>query len=134
LRPLRFSLDQLAAARDVEGKAACCNNRGASAKFVLPPLNDRERAVHTSKVSSKWQVVIPRQVREAEQIRVGSEVAFERTAQGILLRPVGAGKRMAPEQVYGILKTRRRAATQADIARAVRSAAVRRERRRRTAR
>jgi len=90
--------------------------------------------VHTSKVSSKWQVVIPRQVREAEQIRVGSEVAFERTAQGILLRPVGAGKRMAPEQVYGILKTRRRAATQADIARAVRSAAVRRERRRRTAR
>ena len=90
--------------------------------------------MHTSKVSSKWQVVIPRQVREAEQIRVGSEVAFERTAQGILLRPVGAGKRMAPEQVYGILKTRRRAATQADIARAVRSAAVRRERRRRTAR
>ena len=79
----------------------------------------------TSKVSSKWQVVIPRQVREAEQIRVGSEVAFERTAQGILLRPVGAGKRIGPEDGYGILKTRRRAATEADIARAVRAAAVR---------
>ena len=38
----------------------------------------------TSKVSSKWQVVIPRHVREAEQIRVGSEVAFERTVEGIL--------------------------------------------------
>lgn len=82
----------------------------------------------TSKVSSKWQVVIPRQVREAEQIRVGSEVTFERTAEGILLRPVGAAKRTAPEEVYGILKTQRRAATEADIARAVRAAAVRKER------
>lgn len=46
----------------------------------------------TSKVSSKWQVVIPRSVRQAEQIRVGSEVAFERTEEGILLRPVGGRK------------------------------------------
>ena len=30
----------------------------------------------TSKVSSKWQVVIPRHLREAEQIRVGSEAAL----------------------------------------------------------
>jgi AbrB family looped-hinge helix DNA binding protein len=88
----------------------------------------------TSKVSSKWQVVIPRHVRETEQIRVGSEVAFERTAQGILLRPVGAGKRMGPDECYGILKTRRRAATDADIARAVRVTVVRRERKRRTLR
>ncbi len=88
----------------------------------------------TSKVSSKWQVVIPRHVREAEQIRVGSEVAFERTAAGIMLRPVGAGKRTAPEEAYGILKTRRRAATEADIARAVRAAAVRKERKLRTSR
>jgi AbrB family looped-hinge helix DNA binding protein len=88
----------------------------------------------TSKVSSKWQVVIPRHVREAEQIRIGSEVAFERTAEGILLRPVGAGKRMGPAAGYGILKTRRRAATEADIARAVRAAAVRKEHKRRTSR
>ena len=78
--------------------------------------------------------MIPRQVREAEQIRVGSEVAFERTAQGILLRPVGAGKRIGPEAGYGILKTRRRAATESDIARAVRAAAVRKEHKRRSSR
>ena len=88
----------------------------------------------TSKVSSKWQVVIPRLVREAEQIRVGSVIAFERTAEGILLRPVGAGKRITPEEGYGILSTRRRAATEADIARAVRGAAVRGEQKRRTTR
>ena len=88
----------------------------------------------TSKVSSKWQVVIPRRVREAEQILVGSEVAFERTTKGILLHPIGAGKRVAPEDAYGILKTRRRAAMEADIARAVRSAAVRRAQKRRTSR
>jgi len=88
----------------------------------------------TSKVSSKWQVVIPRRVREAEQIRVGSKVAFERTEEGILLRPVGAGKRIAPEEAYGMLTTRRRAASEADIARAVRSAAARKERKRRTSR
>ena len=87
----------------------------------------------TSKVSSKWQVVIPRHVREAEQIRIGSEVAFERTAEGILLRPVGAGKRIAPEEAYGILRTRRRAATKADIARAVRASLARKEQRRRAA-
>jgi AbrB family looped-hinge helix DNA binding protein len=86
----------------------------------------------TSKVSSKWQVVIPRQVREGEHIRVGSEVAFERTAEGILLRPVGAGKRITPEQGYGMLKTRRPAATEADIARAVRAAIVRKQHKRRT--
>jgi len=88
----------------------------------------------TSKVSGKWQVVIPRKVREAEQIRVGSEVAYERTAEGIPLRPVGAGKRLAPQEVNGILKTRRRAATEGDIAGAVRAAAVRKERKRSTSR
>lgn len=88
----------------------------------------------TSKVSSKWQVVIPLRVREAEHIRVGSEVAFERTAEGILLRPVGAGKRIGPEEGYGILKTRRRAASDADIARAVRAAAVRNEHKRKASR
>lgn len=90
--------------------------------------------MNTSKVSSKWQVVIPRHVREAEQIRIGSEVAFERTAEGILLRPVGAGKRIGAKDGYGILTTRRRTATQADIARAVRAAAVRKEHKRRTSR
>jgi len=90
--------------------------------------------VDTSKVSSKWQVVIPRHVREAEHIRVGTEVAFERTAEGILLRPVGAGQRITPEQGYGILKTRRPAATEADIARAVRAAVVRKQHKRRTSR
>ncbi len=88
----------------------------------------------TSKVSSKWQVVIPRQVREAEHIRVGTEVAFERTAEGILLRPVGAGERITPEQGYGILKTHRPAATEADIARAVSAAVVRKQHKRRTSR
>ena len=88
----------------------------------------------TSKVSSKWQVVIPRRLREAEQICVGSEIAFERTAEGILLRPVGAGKRVAPEAAYGMLNTRRRAATDADIARAVRNSAARKEHKRRSSR
>ena len=55
----------------------------------------------TSKVSGKWQVVIPRRVREAEQIHSGSEVAFERTPHGVLLRPIGAGKRLGPEAGYG---------------------------------
>ena len=88
----------------------------------------------SSKVSRKWQVVIPRHVREAAQIRVGGEVAFERTPDGILLRPVRAGKRIAPEEAYGILKTRRPAAAEGDIAHAVRAAAVRKGRKLRTAR
>ena len=74
---------------------ACCERRCVRAKCVLRPLNDQEHpSLDTSKVSSKWQVVIPRRVREAEQIRVGSEVMFERTAEGILLRP------SAPESAW----------------------------------
>lgn len=46
------------------------------------------------------------------------------------MRPIGAGKRIAAEEAYGILKTRRRPATDTDIARAVRAAAARKERRR----
>ena len=64
-----------------------------------------------------------------------SEMAFACAAEGILLRPIGAGKRIASEAGYGILiKTRRRAETEADIAGAVRAAAVRKEHKRRTSR
>ncbi len=84
-----------------------------------------------SKVSSKWQVVIPRAVRKAEHIRIGREVAFERTAQGIVLRPVGAGHRITAEQGYGVIGTKRRPADDADIRRAVRASAAVKERKRR---
>jgi AbrB family looped-hinge helix DNA binding protein len=88
--------------------------------------------METSKVSSKWQVVIPRAVRKAERIRVGSEVTFERTADGILLRPVGAGNRISAAQGYGVLKSRRKPADDVDIRNAVRVAAAAREAKRRT--
>lgn len=90
--------------------------------------------METSKVSSKWQVVIPRAVRKTERIRVGSEVTFERTAEGILLRPVGAGHRLTAEQGYGVIETRRRPADDADIREAVRAAAAAKESKRKSAR
>ena len=90
--------------------------------------------METSKVSSKWQVVIPRAVRKTERIRVGSEVTFERTAEGILLRPVGAGHRLTAEQGYGVIETRRRPADDADIHEAVRAAAAAKESKRKSAR
>lgn len=90
--------------------------------------------METSKVSSKWQVVIPRAVRKTERIRIGSEVTFERTAQGILLRPVGAGSRITAAQGYGVIKTKRRPADDADIRKAVRAAAAAKEGKRRTGR
>ena len=86
--------------------------------------------METSKVSSKWQVVIPRAVRQAEHLRIGSEVAFERTAQGIVLRPIGAGERITAEQGYGVIATKRRPADDADIRRAVRASAAAKERKR----
>jgi AbrB family looped-hinge helix DNA binding protein len=82
----------------------------------------------TSRVSSKWQIVIPRQVREAEQIRIGSQVTFERTRDGILLRVIGAGQRTDAAGAFGILATRRRPSNDRDIAVAARSAAARKER------
>ena len=90
--------------------------------------------METSKVSSKWQVVIPRAVRETERIRVGSQVAFELTAHGIVLRPVGAGRQITAEQGYGVIRTKRRPANDGDIRRAVRAAAAAKERKRRAQR
>ena len=90
--------------------------------------------METSKVSSKWQVVIPRAVRKAERIRIGSEVTFERTTEGILLRPVGAGHSITAEQGYGVIETKRRPANDADIRKAVRAAAAAKEARRKGAR
>ena len=90
--------------------------------------------METSKVSSKWQVVIPRAVRKTERIRIGSEVTFERTADGILLRPVGAGNRITAAQGYGVIKTRRRPADDADIRKAVRAAVAAKEGKRRAGR
>ncbi len=40
-----------------------------------------------TKVSSKGQVVIPKQVRDAHGWREGTELIVENTPQGVLLRP-----------------------------------------------
>ena len=84
--------------------------------------------METSKISSKWQVVIPRAVREKDGLRIGSRVAVERTAEGILLRPIAAGRRIKAEAGYGVIQTKRSPAGEADIRKAVRAAAAARQR------
>lgn len=43
--------------------------------------------METSKLSSKGQIIIPKQVREAHHWRTGMEFVVESVGDGILLRP-----------------------------------------------
>ena len=56
-----------------------------------------------TKVSSKGQVVIPKQVRDAHGWREGTELIVENTSQGVLLRPKRIFKPTTVEEVAGCL-------------------------------
>jgi AbrB family looped-hinge helix DNA binding protein len=54
-----------------------------------------------TKVSSKGQVVIPKQVRDAHGWREGTELIVENTSRGVLLRPKRVFKRTTVKEVIG---------------------------------
>ena len=78
----------------------------------------------TARVSSKGQVAIPAALREAIDLRPGSEVSFELAGSAILLRPVPQFKPVKPKEGYGCISRKGRTASEADIRRAVRAAAA----------
>lgn len=59
--------------------------------------------METTKLSSKGQVVIPKQMRDAYGWEAGTELIVEQTPQGVLLRPKRAFKPTTIEEVAGCL-------------------------------
>jgi AbrB family looped-hinge helix DNA binding protein len=64
----------------------------------------QERAMTTTKISTKGQVVLPQEIRESRKWRAGTELIVEETTDGVLLR---AAKPFPPtkfEDVFGMLQ------------------------------
>jgi AbrB family looped-hinge helix DNA binding protein len=60
--------------------------------------------VDTTKLSSKGQVIIPKEVRDAKGWRAGDELIVENRPDGVFLRRRSPFKRTTLEEVAGCLK------------------------------
>ncbi len=92
-------------------------------------LTQLEASVISTKLSSKGQVIIPKEVRDAHGWKEGTEFVVETTANGVLLRPKRVFKRTTIEDVVGSAgyKGRRRSIKEMDEA--IMAEAVRRYKR-----
>lgn len=64
-------------------------------------LSIRQRPMARTRLSSKGQVILPKAVREAYQLKPGVEFSVEECADGILLRPLP--RAFAPTRVEDVL-------------------------------
>jgi AbrB family looped-hinge helix DNA binding protein len=63
-----------------------------------------ESQEHTTILSTKGQVILPKAVREHLHWAPGTRLSVEHTAEGVLLRPKNAGfPSTRPEDVFGCL-------------------------------
>lgn len=57
----------------------------------------------TTTVSTKGQVILPKEVRDRRQWRPGTRLVVEETAEGVLLRPASRFAPTRPDEVAGML-------------------------------
>jgi len=67
--------------------------------------------VKTTRLSSKGQVVLPKDLRDAKHWRAGTQLVAEDVAAGVLLRPLPPFPSTRFEEVFGCLKYEGRAKT-----------------------
>jgi AbrB family looped-hinge helix DNA binding protein len=82
--------------------------------------------METTKLSSKGQIVLPRSIRNARNLRPGTEFSVEETADGILLRPLKPFPTTSVEQAFGCLRHTGKAKTVEEMHEAVLAEAKRR--------
>jgi AbrB family looped-hinge helix DNA binding protein len=59
-----------------------------------------------TRISTKGQVILPKQIRERRQWNAGTELVVEETAEGVLLKPANLVPRTDPEKVFRMLAYR----------------------------
>ena len=82
--------------------------------------------MRTSRLSTKGQIIVPKSIRDEHAWTPGTELAFEETSDGILLRPVTVFPPSTLDQVAGCLKYKGKPKTIADMDKAVMNEARRR--------
>jgi len=84
--------------------------------------------METTRLSTKGQIILPKQIRDARSLEPGVEFTVEDTEDGILLRPVTRSPRVSIEALRGSLgpPKSRKPLTEANIRQAIGTAVKRR--------
>ncbi len=64
--------------------------------------------METTTLSTKGQIILPKNIREARAWRPGMEFTVEETPEGVLLRPARPFPETTLDEVVGCLKTKRK--------------------------
>lgn len=82
--------------------------------------------METTRLSSKGQIVVPKNIRTARAWVPGTEFTVEETSDGILLRPAGSFPRVTLDRVAGCLRSKRNSKTATQVRTAVERQVLRR--------
>ena len=75
--------------------------------------------MNTTRLSSKGQLVLPKAIRDADNLPEGTEFTVERVPQGVLLRPLRPFPATRLEEVIGCAGYRGSTRSAADMERAI---------------
>ena len=73
----------------------------------------------TTRLSTKGQIILPKNIRTSRAWGPGTEFTVEETGDGILLRPASRFPQTELDQVVGCLRSKRRSITPAQIRAAI---------------
>jgi AbrB family looped-hinge helix DNA binding protein len=82
--------------------------------------------METTRLSTKGQIVLPKEIRAARAWGPGTEFTVEETGEGILLRPAARFPKTSLEEVAGCLRSKRKAKGPKQMARAIKQEVMRR--------
>jgi AbrB family looped-hinge helix DNA binding protein len=71
--------------------------------------------METARLSTKGQIILPKNIRDSKDWGAGTEFTVEETGDGILLRPAARFAETTLDDVAGCLHSRRKAATSAQM-------------------
>jgi len=69
----------------------------------------------TTRLSTKGQIILPKNIRTSRAWGPGTEFTVEETGDGIILRPAARFPETSIDEVVGCLRSRRKAATLAQM-------------------
>ena len=82
--------------------------------------------METTRLSTKGQIILPKNIRTARAWGPGTEFTVEESGDGVLLRPAGRFPATALAEVAGCLRSKRRAKTPAQMGKAIVREVIRR--------
>ncbi|MBZ5593744.1 MAG: AbrB/MazE/SpoVT family DNA-binding domain-containing protein [Acidobacteriia bacterium] len=75
--------------------------------------------METTRLSTKGQIVLPKNIRVSREWVPGTEFTVEETRDGVLLRPAARFSKTVLEEVAGCLRSKRKSKTPAQMRAAI---------------